>query len=98
MGSMISVDLESVVAEINGQATPLEIRQNLETFYQRNRDLAGIFVTNAMTHKVAEWWKAKRSKQQLILLGYDPIPANIKLPQRQNYQFSDQSAVGTSGV
>ncbi|HOJ26657.1 MAG TPA: substrate-binding domain-containing protein [Candidatus Saccharicenans sp.] len=84
---------ESVVVEINGQATPLEIRHNLETFYQRNRDLAGIFVTNAMTHKVAEWWKAKRSKQRLILLGYDPIPANIKLLKDRtiNFLISQQS-------
>jgi LacI family transcriptional regulator len=84
---------ESAVVEIDGQATPFEISRNLEAFYRQNRDLAGIFVTNAMTHKVAEWWKAKRSKHQLILVGYDPIPRNIKLLKDRtiNFLISQQS-------
>jgi len=52
---------ESVVVEINGQATPLDISRNLEAFYRQNRDLAGIFVTNAMTHKVADGGKPREA-------------------------------------
>lgn len=84
---------EAEVIEINGQATPLEIGQKLEPFYCQNRDLAGIFVTNAMTHKVAEWWKEKREKRDLILIGYDPIPRNVKFLKDGtiNFLISQQS-------
>lgn len=51
----------------------------LEAFYRKHRDLAGIFVTNAMTHKVAEWWKGNSGKGKIILIGYDPIPKNVAL-------------------
>lgn len=51
----------------------------LEAFYRKHRDLAGIFVTNAMTHKVAEWWKRNSRQEKIILIGYDPIPKNVAL-------------------
>lgn len=65
--------------EIEGKWPKTVTGDYLETFYRQNRDLAGIFVTNAMTHKVAEWWKANSGKGKIILIGYDPIPRNVSL-------------------
>lgn len=78
-GSRDCSGLRTEVLELGGGWTAAETRALLESFYQKHRDLAGIFVTNAMTHKVAEWWKGNSARNKIILIGYDPIPKNIKL-------------------
>ncbi|MDI6697353.1 MAG: LacI family DNA-binding transcriptional regulator [Candidatus Saccharicenans sp.] len=65
--------------DLVGSWSAADTARYLESFYRRHRDLAGIFVTNAMTHKVAEWWKSNSEKEKIILIGYDPIPRNIAL-------------------
>ncbi|MBC7364422.1 MAG: substrate-binding domain-containing protein [Candidatus Aminicenantes bacterium] len=68
-----------VMVEIDGRWSADKTRKFLDNVYHRNRDLGGIFVTNAMTHKVADWWKDYASQKKLVLIGYDPIPPNVKL-------------------
>lgn len=79
--------LRTEVLELGGSWTAAETRARLESFYHRHRDLAGIFVTNAMTHKVAEWWKGNSARNKIILIGYDPIPKNIKLLKERAIDF-----------
>lgn len=79
LGSRDWSGLRTEVLELAGSWTAAETRARLEDFYQKHRGLAGIFVTNAMTHKVAEWWKGNSTRNKIILIGYDPIPKNIKL-------------------
>ncbi len=65
--------------DLVGSWSAAQIGKYLEAFYWKHRDLAGIFVTNAMTHKVAEWWKKNSGQEKIILIGYDPIPKNVAL-------------------
>jgi len=67
-----------VMVEIDGRWSAKKTRKFLDDVYRHNRDLAGIFVTNAMTHKVADWWKSYAGQKKLVLIGYDPIPQNVK--------------------
>ncbi|MGB9907125.1 MAG: substrate-binding domain-containing protein [Candidatus Saccharicenans sp.] len=71
--------LRSETLDLVGSWPASETAKYLEAFYRKHRDLAGIFVTNAMTHKVAEWWKRNSGKNKIILIGYDPIPKNVSL-------------------
>ncbi len=70
-------DLETV--EIDSRWTPELTARCLGPFYRRHPELAGIFVTNAMTHKVAEWWERNSRGKKIVLIGYDPIARNISL-------------------
>ncbi|HEK85552.1 MAG: substrate-binding domain-containing protein [Candidatus Saccharicenans sp.] len=78
---------ESVVTEIDGHWSVSKTKTRLEDFYRKNKDIAGIFVANAMTHKVAEWWSSNSGKQPVILIGYDPIPRNVKLLKEKVIDF-----------
>ncbi|MBC7362127.1 MAG: LacI family DNA-binding transcriptional regulator [Candidatus Aminicenantes bacterium] len=78
---------ESVVIEIDGHWSAARTKAHLEAYYRKNKDIAGIFVTNAMTHKVAEWWKGNSGKQKIVLIGYDPIPRNVKLLKEKAIDF-----------
>jgi len=40
-----------------------------------------------MTHKVAEWWKKKSVQDKVILIGYDPIPKNVRLLKEKVIDF-----------
>lgn len=86
-GSCHWTGFESLVVEIDGHWPASRIKTQLENFYRKNRDIAGFFVTNAMTHKVAEWWKINSAKRQIILIGYDPIPRNVKLLKEKVIDF-----------
>jgi LacI family transcriptional regulator len=55
-------------------------QKEIITFLENNPGLAGIFITNSMTHKVAEI-AAKRNSRDLVIIGYDLIPENRKLLQ-----------------
>jgi len=78
---------DSLVFELDGHWSTARTQKTLETFYRRHKELAGIFVTNAMTHKVAEWWKANSGKHKIILIGYDPIPRNVRLLKEKVIDF-----------
>jgi len=76
-----------LVVEIDGYWSAARIKTHLEFLSRRQKDLAGIFVTNAMTHKVAEWWKGNSSRPKIVLIGYDPIPGNVKLLKEKAIDF-----------
>jgi LacI family transcriptional regulator len=46
-------------------------------FLKANPDLAGVFITNCMAHRVAE--AAKKRRRPFLLVGYDLIPKNREL-------------------
>jgi LacI family transcriptional regulator len=48
-------------------------------FLKENPDLAGVFITNCMAHRVAEAAKRQKKKRQFLLVGYDLIPKNREM-------------------
>jgi LacI family transcriptional regulator len=48
-------------------------------FLKGNPDLAGLFITNSMAHRVAEAAKKQRKRRPFFLVGYDLIPKNREL-------------------
>jgi len=68
-----------IMVEMDGRWSADKTRKFLDDVYRHNQDLTGIFVTNAMTHRVADWWKNYARKKKVVLIGYDPIPQNVKL-------------------
>jgi LacI family transcriptional regulator len=45
-------------------------------FLRENPDLAGIFITNCMAHRVAEAAQMQKRRRPSLLVGYDLIPKN----------------------
>ncbi|MDR1948818.1 MAG: LacI family DNA-binding transcriptional regulator [Spirochaetaceae bacterium] len=68
-------DLTVVVRECPDINLP---KKEIIAFLNENPDLAGIFVTNSMTHKVAAT-AAKRNNKDLVIIGYDLVPENRRL-------------------
>jgi LacI family transcriptional regulator len=50
-------------------------------FLSENPDLAGIFITNCMAHRVVEAAKRQKGKRSFVLVGYDLTPKNRELLQ-----------------
>jgi LacI family transcriptional regulator len=48
-------------------------------FLKENPDLAGLFITNCMAHRVAEAAKKQKRRRPFLLVGYDLIPKNREL-------------------
>ncbi len=86
-GSIDWPGFEVLVIDIDGNWPLGKTETELEAFYRHHQDLAGLFVTNAMTHKVAEWWKKKSVQDKVILIGYDPIPKNVRLLKEKVIDF-----------
>jgi len=65
--------------------------QELETFFQdvmsKNRNLRGVFVSNASTHKFAEYLASRHPENRIHVIGYDLIEANIKHLKTGNIDF-----------
>jgi LacI family transcriptional regulator len=51
----------------------------IAAFLEENPDLAGVFITNCMAHRVAEAAKRQRRRCPFFLVGYDLIPKNREL-------------------
>jgi LacI family transcriptional regulator len=60
----------------NGIEIPVD---EIARFLEENPDLAGIFITNCMTHRVAEAAERQKRKPPFLLVGYDLIPKNREL-------------------
>ncbi|MDR2746798.1 MAG: LacI family DNA-binding transcriptional regulator [Treponema sp.] len=60
----------------NGLEIPVD---EITLFLKENPDLAGIFITNCMAHRVAEAAKTQKRERSFILVGYDLIPKNREL-------------------
>jgi LacI family transcriptional regulator len=66
-------DLPVIVQEYSGfQGTDL-LLDDIESFLRKNRDLGGIFVTNAMVHRVADAVQ-KGNNKDIAIIGYDLLP------------------------
>jgi LacI family transcriptional regulator len=70
-------NLSVVVKECSDIDLP---KKEILAFLNKNPDLAGIFVTNSMTHKIAEV-VASRHTKDIAVIGYDLIPENRRLLQ-----------------
>jgi LacI family transcriptional regulator len=68
----------TVVREYFGyRGTEISVDE-IALFLQENPDLAGVFITNCMAHRVAEAVKRQR-KSPFLIVGYDLIPKNQEL-------------------
>jgi LacI family transcriptional regulator len=68
-------DLAVIIKECSDIDLP---KKEIMAFLNKNPDLAGIFITNSMTHKIAEV-VAERNNKELVIIGYDLIPENRRL-------------------
>jgi LacI family transcriptional regulator len=69
----------TIVREYSGyQGTEITVDE-IALFLDANPDLAGIFITNCMAHRVAEAAKIQKRKRPFLLVGYDLIPKNRDL-------------------
>jgi LacI family transcriptional regulator len=66
-------NLSVVVQEYSGFRGTDLLLSEAESFLNKQKDLSGVFVTNAMVHRVAE---AEHNKGNLPLIGYDLLPHN----------------------
>ncbi|MDR0453066.1 MAG: substrate-binding domain-containing protein, partial [Treponema sp.] len=70
-------ELSVIVKECSDIDLP---KKEIMTFLNKNPGLTGIFITNSMTHKIAEA-TAKGNNKNIVIIGYDLIPENRRLLQ-----------------
>jgi LacI family transcriptional regulator len=69
----------TIVREYSGyQGTEITVDEIIP-FLDDNPDLAGIFITNCMAHRVAEAAKIQKRRRSFLLVGYDLIPKNREM-------------------
>jgi LacI family transcriptional regulator len=49
----------------------------IESIFEENNDLRGIFVTNVSTHYIAEYMETHKIARKIFLIGYDLIEKNL---------------------
>ncbi|MFA6504899.1 MAG: LacI family DNA-binding transcriptional regulator [Treponemataceae bacterium] len=54
----------------------------IETLQREEPDLAGIFVTNSSSHRVASAVRSLRRRKGFVVVGYDLVPENERLLRR----------------
>jgi LacI family transcriptional regulator len=69
----------TVVREYSGYKGAEITVDEIASFLKDNGDLAGIFITNCMAHRVAEAARAYERRHPFLLVGYDLIPKNREL-------------------
>jgi LacI family transcriptional regulator len=69
----------TVVREYSGYKGVEISVDEIAVFLEDNPDLAGVFITNCMAHRVAEAAKRQKRKRPFLLVGYDLIPKNREL-------------------
>jgi LacI family transcriptional regulator len=66
----------TMVQEYSGyKGTEISVEE-ISAFLRKTPDLAGIFVTNSMAHRVAQAAKNRRKARDFLLIGYDLVPNN----------------------
>ncbi|OGC02990.1 hypothetical protein A2V82_02735 [candidate division KSB1 bacterium RBG_16_48_16] len=58
-----------------------------EKVVEENKRLGGIFVTNALTHRVAEFLSSHPVRQKIYLIGYDLIDENVAYLRKDVIDF-----------
>lgn len=66
------------VYEIDGDKSRSKRNQIFSKMIDENKDLKGIFVTNANTHMVAEYLLSNSAPKEIYVIGYDLVEDNIK--------------------
>jgi LacI family transcriptional regulator len=69
----------TVVQEYSGYKGAELSVDEIALFLKGNPDLAGVFITNCMAHRVAEAVKNQKKRRSFFLIGYDLIPKNREL-------------------
>lgn len=85
--------------DINNSDDSKEFKEITNRIIQENKDISGIFVTNASTHYIAKYIKSFSLNKKIHLIGYDLIDHNIlylkegiidflisQKPEHQGYQ------------
>lgn len=73
-----SPDKETKVYEIDGNKNRNIRNKIFGKMIAENKDLKGIFVTNASTHLVAEFLNSHSGPKEIYIIGYDLVEDNIK--------------------
>jgi LacI family transcriptional regulator len=69
----------TVVQEYSGyEGSELSVDE-IALFLKKNPDLAGVFITNCMAHRVVEAVENHKRQRPFFLIGYDLIPKNREL-------------------
>jgi LacI family transcriptional regulator len=66
-----------------------------------NKNLRGIFVTNALTHRVAEFLKSHSVREKIHLIGYDLVDENVEYLRKDFIDFlisQNPSMQGYQGI
>lgn len=71
-------DKETKVYEIDGNKNRNIRNKIFGKIIAENKDLKGIFVTNASTHLVAEFLNSHSGPKEIYIIGYDLVEDNIK--------------------
>jgi LacI family transcriptional regulator len=94
-----NTDIQISVHNAERKQTGANIQNVLEKVLEEHKDLRGIFVSNALTYRVAEFVEKHGIKDKIKIIGYDLIAENIhylkkdyvdflisQQPERQGYQ------------
>lgn len=66
------------IYEIDGNGSQAKRNEVFERVFMENQNLKGIFISNTLTHQVAEFVKNNPWKEKVYIIGYDLIKENIK--------------------
>jgi LacI family transcriptional regulator len=91
--------VKATVYEIDGNGRAEARIKIFKKIFSDDRDLHGIFVTNASTHQIAEFAQERSLSPRVRIIGYDLIEENVKYlregaidflisqqPERQGYE------------
>jgi len=92
-------NIKTIIYDANIKADQADFHQLTNRIVYENRDLRGVFVTNALTYRVAEYLKSNSIDKKIHIIGYDLIEKNVaylkegfidflisQQPARQGYQ------------
>jgi LacI family transcriptional regulator len=66
------------IYELDWNGTQSKRKKVFERIFIENKNLKGIFISNTLTHQVAEFVKNNPGKEKVHIIGYDLIEENIK--------------------
>lgn len=70
-------DVTAKVYELDGHKSQSIRNALFGRIVSENKDLKGIFISNALTHQVAEFVKSRSFSERIHVIGYDLIEENI---------------------
>lgn len=67
------------IYDVDSQGGLVQFRDLVTRLLQENKNLTGLFVSNAWTHPVARYCRARCGKKSPTLVGFDLVPENKRL-------------------